>query len=196
MASPVGNADLVRAIGPGEIFMGLTQDVTLPAELPGDTAFDTSLVSVGFTTGGSSISLSTERIPVRVAERLREVRFKPGPSSAMIGFAMAEVGPKNLQLAIPGATVEQTTAGSTRVVMPKTAGNERYTVVWVSEDSLVACVLSRCFVSMTGELVAGPADSGDPAALTVECAVEDAGPGVHDLYWLFDASLSDVDLTP
>jgi hypothetical protein len=189
MASPTGNSRFVRAIGPGEIFMGLTTAVTLPVELPQDTPFDADLVSVGFTTSGNSLSIGTERIPVRVAERLREIRFKAGPSSAMLAFSMAEVSPVNIARAIPGATTTVTTAGSTRVAMPKTAGTERYTVVWVAEDNLVACVLSRCFVSTTGELTNGPADSGDPAALSIECAVEDAGAGVDDLYWLFDSAL-------
>lgn len=197
MGLPQGNPELARSIGPGEIFVGLTSAVTLPVELPTvATPFDVALLSVGATESGSVFSNTTERIASRIAESMPDFAYKAGPTAQMLAFSMVEVGPKNLSFAIPGATVTTTTAGSVRVDIPRAAGNERYTVVWVSTYDDVALVLPRCFVSMTGEINNYPQDDGSLPSISVECAVEDPGPGISRGYWIYASTIADLDPTP
>lgn len=195
MASPQGNSNLVRT-GPGRILIGPVGSTTLPAAW--DEVLDTDLVEIGFTTGGSNLSITQERLPVRVAERLREIRNQAGASSMVFSFTMAEISPANLAKVIAGGTVTAAAgttpngltvgAGTTAFTFPKTTGQQRYVVVHESEDNRERTVLARCFITAAGDLTNNPADTADPRGLPIECAVED-NPTGEDAYILFDSSL-------
>lgn len=174
--------------GPGALFVA-------PYGIPGSTpptefdgTLDTNFVEVGFTTGGHEWTFSTEKQEIKVAERLRPIRYQAGSTSAMWSFALAQYSPENLQLAIPGAEIETTLGGTVKVTLPKTAGDQRYTLVHRSESGKVTHVLMKCFLTMTGSSAFGAVDSTDVAAITVEASLEENSGG-DDAYILFDESV-------
>lgn len=196
MAEVTGNADLVRT-GPGRILLAI-YGTPLPTDHDG--VLDAAFQEVGFTSGGSSLGISQDRVPVRVAERIREIRNQAGASSLIFSFSMVEVSPVNLAKVIAGGvalTGDGTTAtanglipavGTTVFSFPKTTGSQRYSLVWEASDGKERLVLARCFVTAAGDLTNGPVDSGDPRALPIEAAVEENSGG-EDAYWLFESAL-------
>lgn len=195
MASVVGNADLVRT-GPGRILLAPVGTL-LP--LDHNDALAAAFVEVGFTTGGSTLGITQDRLPVRVAERLREIRNQAGASSMVFSFSMVELSPVNLAKVIAGGVVTEAggtlpnaggvvAAGTTAFTFPKSTGSQRYSLVHESEDGLERTVLARCFITAAGDLVNNPVDSADPRALPIEAAVEENSNG-PDAYILFDAAL-------
>lgn len=195
MASVVGDADLVRT-GPGRILLAPV-GTALPTDF--NAALDAAFVEVGFTTSGSTLGITQDRLPVRVAERLREIRNQAGASSMVFSFTMVQISPANLARVIAGGTTITGTgangygADTTVFIFPKTTGSQRYSLVHESEDGRERTVLARCFITAAGDLVNNPVDSADPRGLPIEAAVEENSDatlgGGNDAYMLFDTTL-------
>ena len=86
MATPVGSEPEVIT-GPGRLLVA-PFGTALPADF--DDVLDAAFVEVGFTTGGHEFTFSTERQEIKVAERLRPIRYQAGSTSAMWSFALAQ----------------------------------------------------------------------------------------------------------
>jgi hypothetical protein len=187
MASPEGLEPEVST-GPGVLLIA-PYGTALPDELSDYPAtLDPDFVEVGFTTSGHEFVFSSEKQEIKVAERLRPIRYQAGSTSATWTFTMAQYSPSNIALAIPGATVTTTVGGAIKVTLPKTAGTNRYSLVHVSESGLVMHVLAKCLLSMTGSSTFGGVDSADPTGITVEASIEENSSG-DDAYILFDESV-------
>lgn len=184
MATPIGDEPEVIT-GPGALYVA-PFGTPLPAEF--DDTLNAAFTEVGFTTSGHEWNYTTERQEIRVAERLRPIRYQAGSTTATWGFTMAQYSPESLKLAIPGTEVETTVGGTVKVTLPKTSGLERYTVVHKSESGKIVHVLVKCMLSMSGASTFGSIDSTDIAGLQVEAAVEENSGG-DDAFVLFDESV-------
>lgn len=184
MATPVGSEPEVMT-GPGVLYVA-PFGTALPADF--DDTLNTAFVEVGFTTGGHEWTFSTDKQEIKVAERIRPIRYQAGSATATWSFSLAQYSPENIRLAVPGATVENTVGGSVKVTMPKTAGSDRYSLVHVSESGKVVHVLAKCYLTMSGSSTFGAVDSTDVAAITVEASLEENSAG-DDAYILFDEAL-------
>lgn len=181
MASPTG-AEPEVVTGPGKLYVA-PYGTALPEEF--DDTLDPEFVEVGFTSSGHEFTFSTEKQEIRVAERLRPIRYQAGTTSATWVFTMAQYSPENLALAVPGTTVTTTAGGSVKVLLPKTAGLERYTLVHKSENDKIVHVLVKCMLGMTGASTFGAVDTADVAGIQVEASIEENSAG-DDAYVLFD----------
>lgn len=184
MASPIGSESTVST-GPGVLLLA-PYGTALPADF--DEVLPAGYTEVGFTTSGHEFTFSTEKQEIKVAERLRPIRYQAGSTSATWVFTMAQYSPENIALAVPGATVETTPGGSVKVTLPKTAGLDRYTLIHKSESGKVVHVLVKCMLSMTGASTFGAVDSADVAGIQVEAAIEENSAG-DDAYILFDEAV-------
>jgi hypothetical protein len=184
MASPVG-AEPEVSTGPGALYIA-PYGTALPEDF--DDTLNAAFTEVGFTTSGHEFTFSTEKQEIKVAERLRPIRYQAGSTSATWVFTMAQYSPDNIQLAVPGATVTSTAGGSVKVTLPKTAGTERYTIVHKSESGEVVHVLVKCMLSMTGSSTFSAVDSADVAGIQVEASIEENSAG-DDAFILFDESV-------
>lgn len=184
MASPVGSEPEV-VTGPGVLYVA-PYGTALPEDF--NDTLDPEFVEVGFTTGGHEFSLETEKQEIRVAERLRPIRYQAGSTNATWTFALAQYSPESLVLAVPGTTITTTAGGSVKVTFPSSAGDERYTLVHQSESGKVLHVLVKCYLTMTGSSTFASVDSTDVAAITIEASIEENSAG-DDAYVLFDESV-------
>ena len=197
MASPTG-AEPEVLTGPGSLLIGEYGVVVLPT----DTDFATwpitdpesvfsGFTELGFTTSGHGFTYSTDKVEVRVAERLRPIRYQAGSTSAMWTFSLAQYSPSNIAKAIPGAVV---TAGTNavKVTLPKSAGTTRYSLIHVSESGQVVHVIAKAYLTLSGEATMGGVDSGDPLAISVEASIEEAATDEDDVAIYFDDSVFSV----
>lgn len=182
--SPTG-AEPEVLTGPGNLYIA-PYGTALPTTF--DEALNAAFTELGFTTSGHGFTYSTDKVEVRVAERLKPIRYQAGSTSAMWTFSLAQYSPLNLEKAIPGATIS-TATGTVKVTLPKTAGQDRYSLIHVSESGRVVHVLTKCYLTMSGESSLGAVDSGDPLAISVEASIEEAAAGEDDAYILFDDSV-------
>lgn len=178
--------------GPGVLFVAL-YGTPLPTSWDtGTTPLDSNFTEVGFTTGGHEWTFATEKQEIKVAERIRPIRYQAGSATATWTFTLAQYSPDNIRLAVPGATIDDTSVpGTIKVTMPKSAGLTRYSLVHVSESGKVVHVLAKCYLTMTGSSAFGAVDSTDVAAIEIEASLEENSNG-DDAYILFDDALYSV----
>lgn len=187
--SPTGDVGELL-VGAGNLYIA-PYGTTLPVDF--DDTLDAAFTELGFTTSGHTWSYQSSPSELRVAERLRPVKFVPGSSTASFSCTLAQYSPANIQKAIPGTEVAASVSGdSVKVTIPKAAGQERYSLIHVSESGLVVHVFTKCLISMSGESAFSSVDSADVAGISIEASIEEAGVGEDDIFILFDSASYDT----
>lgn len=136
------------------------------------TAWDEAWVLLGYTEGGHRFAYTPSFDPIEVAEEIDPIRYEPSNRQLGVGFSMAEVTARNLQIAFNGGTITSVGTPATHVTFePPDLGEEtRVAIGWEAANANERWVYRKCLQTGTSELprAKAPAKTVIPADFRLE----------------------------
>ena len=161
----MGNVENI-SLGPGVLYVAQVGS-NPPADVTAD--WDAAWKQIGYTAEGTEVSIEVSRDPVEVAEEIDPVLYASTSRSVTVGFAMAELTARNLQIAFNGGTV--TTADGVSTYVPPELGAEGSVALgFESEDGEERWIFYRA--SQSGSVAIGRRKGSDKATIPVTMMVE------------------------
>lgn len=148
-----GNPNQLR-VGAGWLYIAPV-GATEPTDLT--TAWETvdpNWVALGYTQEGHRFAYTPSYDGIDVAEELDPVRYEPSGRELAVGFAMAEITARNLQIAFNGGTITPPGTGQTAATFePPELGEEtRVAIGWESVNAKERWVYRKALQTGTADI--------------------------------------------
>lgn len=139
-------------VGPGIIYIAPVGS-TEPTDLI--TAWDAAWVELGYTEAGHRFAYTPAYEPIDVAEELDPIRYESTGRQLSVGFSMAEMTARNLQIAFNGGTITPSGVAPNEIVTfepPDLGAETRVAIGWESDDGNERWVYRKCLQTGTSEM--------------------------------------------
>ena len=178
----MGDPTRVR-LGPGKLKiapLGTTEPATLSA------AWNVAWTDIGYTEEGHAFTVSPSFDPIPVAEELMPLMYSATNQEMRVEFAMAEMGAKNLSIALNGGTI--TTGTGIVTFTPPAIGSEVRTMLgWESLDAKERWIFRKCL--QTGDVEFARRKAPDKTTIPVSFMLEIVAGGGAPFAAIFDSTL-------
>lgn len=177
------NDDAVR-LGPGVIFFATDLAAAEPDDLA--TPWGTGWTQAGPTQNGNEVTYTVNTDPVRIAERLQELKNVVTSTEMVMAFDLAETTARNMQRALNGGTIA-TAAGVTTFEPPLVPGETRIKIGWESDDGLERYLFRKAF--NVGGLTLTHRPGADYGVIPMQFRIEAPGGTIRPWSYIADTAL-------
>jgi hypothetical protein len=177
------NDNAVR-LGPGVIFFATDLAAVEPTDVT--TPWAAAWVQAGPTQNGNEVVYTVNSDPVRIAERIQEIKNVVTSTEMVMSFDLAQTTARNMQIALNGGTIA-TTAGVTTFEPPLKPGETRLKIGWEADDGLERYIFRKAF--NVGGLTLTHRPGADYGVIPMQFRIESAGGTTRPWKYIGDTTL-------